>query len=157
GQDGPDADDGALHEPTEGSTAAQQSADTDGAGDDGGEPPDQDEGGEDVRRGVPVTTGIGCAALLLPVLAVIGAVVCFAAGILSAASGCSPNGSALCSSSGPWIAFALPLFVAPLIAAATAITAVLVRRHRSTWLAVGYGVVFVSIIVGLAVASTGSN
>ncbi len=109
------------------------------------------------RRGVPVTTGIGCAALLLPVLAVLGAILCFAAGILSAANGCSSNGSALCSSNGPWIAFALPLFVAPFIAAVAAIGAVLVRRHRSTWLAVGYGVVFISLIVGLAVASTGSN
>jgi hypothetical protein len=104
-----------------------------------------------------LTGGIGCAALLLPLIAVAGAVLCFAAGVLSTATGCSPNGSALCSANGAWYAFALPVFVSPLIAAATAIGAVTVRRHRSTWLAVGYGVVFISIIIGLATASTGSN
>ncbi|HEV3168741.1 MAG TPA: hypothetical protein VGZ32_00300 [Actinocrinis sp.] len=104
-----------------------------------------------------LTGGIGCAALLLPLIAVAGAVLCFAAGVLSTASGCSPNGSALCSANGAWYAFALPVFVSPLVAAATAIGAVTVRRHRSTWLAVGYGVVFISIIIGLATASTGSN
>jgi hypothetical protein len=104
-----------------------------------------------------VSGGIGCAALLLPLIAVAGAVLCFFAGVLSTASGCSANGSALCSASGPWYAFALPVFVSPLIAAGTAIAAVTVRRHRSTWLAVGYGIVFISIIVGLAIASTGSG
>jgi len=104
-----------------------------------------------------LTGGIGCAALLLPLVAVAGAVLCFAAGILSTATGCSPNGSALCSSNGAWYSFALPVFVSPLVAAVTAIGAVTVRRHRSTWLAVGYGVVFVSIIIGLASASTGSH
>ena len=109
------------------------------------------------NRRLPVATGIGCAALLLPLVAVAGAVLCFAAGLLSAATGCAPNGSALCSANGPWLAFALPLFVSPLIAAGTAIGAVTVRRHRSTWLAVGYGIVFISVIVGLASASTGSG
>jgi hypothetical protein len=104
-----------------------------------------------------LTGGIGCAALLLPLIAVAGAVLCFAAGILSTATGCSPNGSALCSSNGAWYSFALPVFVSPLVAAVTAIGAVTVRRHRSTWLAVGYGIVFISIIVGLASASTGSH
>ncbi len=104
-----------------------------------------------------LTGGIGCAALLLPLIAVAGAVLCFAAGVLSTATGCSPNGSALCSANGAWYAFALPVFVSPLVAAATAIGAVTVRRHRSTWLAVGYGIVFISIIIGLATASTGSN
>ncbi len=82
---------------------------------------------------------------------------CFFAGVLSTSSGCSSNGSALCSSNGPWYAFALPVFVSPLVGAVTAIAAVTVRRHRSTWLAVGYGIVFISIIIGLAVASTGSS
>jgi hypothetical protein len=111
---------------------------------------------ERARRGLPLTNGIGCAALLLPLVAVAGAILCFAAGILSTASGCSTHGSALCSSNGPLVAFALPVFVSPLVAAGTAIGAVTVRRHRSTWLAVGYGIVFISIIVGLASASTGS-
>ena len=113
---------------------------------------------ESGRRARPdVSGGIGCAALLLPLIAVAGAVLCFFAGVLSTASGCSANGSALCSANGPWYAFALPVFVSPLVAAGTAIAAVTVRRHRSTWLAVGYGIVFISIIVGLAVASTGSG
>ena len=121
------------------------------------EPDDPDSDAGTVRRALPVTSGIGCAALLLPLIAVAGAILCFAAGILSTAGGCAPNGSALCSANGPWFAFALPLFVSPLIAAGTAIGAVTVRRHRSTWLAVGYGIVFISVIVGLASASTGSN
>ena len=108
-------------------------------------------------KGRPVSSGIGCAALLLPLVAVAGAILCFAAGILSTVTGCTPNGSALCSANGAWFEFALPLFVSPIIAAGTAIGAVTVRRHRSTWLAVGYGIVFISIIVGLASASTGSN
>jgi hypothetical protein len=116
--------------------------------------PDESPAG---RRSLAIAPGIGCAALLLPLIAVAGAIGCFAAGILSAATGCSPNGSALCSSDGPWFAFVLPLFVSPLIAAATAIGAVTVRKHRSTWLAVGYGIVFISVIVGLASASTGST
>ena len=139
-----------------------------------GEGPDSSSGGTDVegsepdadtdldaeraaRKGRPVSSGIGCAALLLPLIAVAGAILCFAAGILSTVTGCTPNGSALCSANGAWFEFALPLFVSPVIAAATAIGAVTVRRHRSTWLAVGYGIVFISVIVGLASASTGSN
>ena len=113
------------------------------------------ESAERGRR--PVTSGIGCAALLLPLIAVLGAILCFAAGLLSTVTGCTPNGSALCSANGAWFTFALPLFVSPIIAAATAIGAVTVRRHRSSWLAVGYGVVFISVIVGLASASTGSS
>jgi hypothetical protein len=109
------------------------------------------------RGGLPLTNGIGCAALLLPLLAVAGAIASFVAGVLSTSSGCSAHGSALCSSSGPLFAFGLPVFVSPLAAAATAIGAVTVRRHRSTWLAVGYGIVFISVIVGLASASTGSG
>lgn len=109
------------------------------------------------RASRPVSSGIGCAALVLPLIAVLGAILCFAAGILSTVTGCAPNGSALCSANGPWFAFALPLFVSPIIAAAAAIAAVTVRRHRSSWLAVGYGVVFISVIVGLASASTGSG
>jgi hypothetical protein len=110
------------------------------------------------RRSRPeISGGIGCTALLLPVVAVAGAVLSFFAEVLSTATGCAPNGSALCSPNGPWYAFALPVFVSPLVAAAAAIGAVTVRRHRSTWLAVGYAVVFISVIVGLATASTGSS
>lgn len=140
-----EADSPEASETTETAEAAESTETT--------EPAENTETG---RRGLPLTNGIGCAALLLPLVAVVGAILCFAAGILSTASGCSTNGSALCSSSGPLIAFALPVFVSPLVAAGTAIGAVTVRRHRSTWLAVGYGIVFISIIIGLASASTGS-
>ncbi len=85
-----------------------------------------------------------------------GAMLTFAAGVLSTSGGCTPNGSSLCSANGPWFTFALPLFVSPLVAAVTAIGAVIVRHHRSTWLAVGYGIVFISVVIGLASASTGS-
>jgi hypothetical protein len=120
-----------------------------------GEAADEAEPGRPRRP--DVSGGIGCTALLLPLLAVAGAVLCFFAGVLSTATGCGANGSALCSPNGPWYAFALPVFVSPLVAAVSAIGAVNVRRHRSTWLAVGYGIVFISIIVGLATASTGSS
>ncbi|MBS2964350.1 hypothetical protein KGA66_14925 [Actinocrinis puniceicyclus] len=139
-----------------GEAAGQPAAETaDQGGDQGG---DQGPHEAAAPRGPrPVTGGIGCAALLLPLVAVAGALLCFAAGILSTVTGCTPNGSALCSANGAWAEFALPLFVSPLAAAAAAIGAVTVRRHRSTWLAVGYGIVFVGIVVGLAAASTGSN
>lgn len=131
-----------------------------GAADDDGTAPQADsdlDAEQGTRKGRPVSSGIGCAALLLPLVAVAGAILCFAAGILSTVTGCTPNGSALCSANGAWFEFVLPLFVAPIIAAAAAIGAVTVRRHRSSWLAVGYGIVFISIIVGLASASTGSG
>jgi hypothetical protein len=115
-------------------------------------------GPEEGRRSLDsmLSGGIGCMALLLPVIAVAGAVLCFAAGLLSTASGCQPDGSALCTTTGTWLTIALPLFVSPIIAAVTAVCAIVLRRHRSTWLAVGYLVVFVSVVVGLASASTGS-
>lgn len=146
-EDGEAAEPGRSTEVTDGAHAA--------------EGPDGTEGFADAasgRRARPeVSGGIGCAALLLPLVAVVGAVLSFFAGVLSTATGCAPNGSALCSSNGPWYAFALPVFVSPLVAAVAAIGAVTVRRHRSTWLAAGYGIVFISIIVGLATASTGSG
>jgi hypothetical protein len=109
------------------------------------------------ERPAGMTTGIGCTALLLPVFAVASALACFAAGVWSTSTGCTPDGSALCSSAGPWFTFALPLFVAPLVAAVTATGAVVVKRHRSTWLAVGYAVVFISLVVGLVSANTGAS
>lgn len=111
-------------------------------------------GGE---RPAGMTTGIGCTALLLPVFAVASALACFAAGVWSTSTGCTPDGSALCSTGGPWFTLALPLFVSPLVAAVTATGAVVVKRHRSTWLAVGYAVVFISLVVGLVSANTGAS
>lgn len=109
------------------------------------------------ERPAGMTTGIGCTALLLPVFAVASALACFAAGVWSTSTGCTPDGSALCSGAGPWFTFALPLFVAPLVAAVAATGAVVVKRHRSTWLAVGYAVVFISLVVGLVSANTGAS
>ena len=109
-------------------------------------------GDQDSRAGM--TKGIWWAAAILPFLSVAGAVLCFAAGVLNS-GGCQPEGSALCSGSGQWFTFVLPLLVAPLTAAVTAIAAVTLRRHRSSWLAAGYFVVFVSVLIGLASANSG--
>jgi hypothetical protein len=103
-----------------------------------------------------LTRGIWWAAVLLPFLSVAGAILCFAAGVLNS-GGCQPVGSALCSGSGQWFTFGLPLLISPLVAAVTAIGGVLVHRHRSTWLALGYFVVFVSILIGLASANSGGS
>jgi hypothetical protein len=103
-----------------------------------------------------MTKGIWWAAALLPFLSVAGAVLCFAAGVLNS-GGCQPEGSALCSSGGQWFTFVLPLLVSPLTAAVTAIAAVTLRKHRSSWLAAGYFVVFVSVLIGLASANSGSS
>jgi len=149
-----DSDAYAYDAPNPGTDAEADAADVNAAESDSDAALDADQAS---RKGRPVSSGIGCAALLLPLVAVAGAILCFAAGILSTVTGCTPNGSALCSANGAWFEFALPLFVSPIIAAATAIGAVTVRRHRSSWLAVGYGIVFISIIVGLASASTGSS
>lgn len=171
GRSGPQRTPGAgaetVDQPAAGETAAETTAETatetaaETAADEQAEPGDRSaaspEPRPNERAGRPVSRGIGCAALVLPLIAVAGAILCFAAGILSTVTGCTPNGSALCSSNGPWFEFVLPLFVSPIIAAAAAIAAVTVHRHRSSWLAVGYGVVFISIIVGLASASTGSG
>lgn len=110
--------------------------------------------GEDSPAGL--TTGIWWCAVLLPFLSVAGAVLCFAAGVLNT-GGCRPQGSALCSGGGQWFTFVLPLLVAPLTAGVTAIGAVTFRRHRSTWLAVGYAVLFISLLLGLASANSGSS
>ncbi len=152
-----EAEDGDAPEPGR-TTEVAQSA---GSGDEAGSADDDAEDAEGAAPGrglrPEVSGGIGCAALLLPLVAVAGALLSFFAGVLSTATGCTPNGSALCSPNGPWYSFALPVFLSPLAAAVAAIGAVTVRRHRSTWLAVGYGIVFISIVVGLASASTGSS
>lgn len=119
------------------------------AGDDG-----DGEWDEDAPAGL--TRGIWWAAVLLPFLSVAGAILCFSAGVLNS-GGCQPEGSALCSGGGQWFTFVLPLFVAPLVAAVTAIGGVVAKRHRSSWLAFGYLVVFVSVLIGLASANSGSS
>ena len=103
-----------------------------------------------------LTRGIWWAAVLLPFLSVAGAILCFAAGVLNSGD-CQPVSSALCSGSGQWFTFGLPLLISPLVAAVTAIGGVVVHRHRSTCLALGYFVVFVSILIGLASANSGGS
>ena len=126
------------------------------AGPDGGDEGFGPEDEEDQDPQAGMTKGIWWAAALLPFLSVAGAILCFAAGVLNT-GGCQPEGSALCTGDGQWFTFVLPLLVAPLTAAVTAIGAVTFRKHRSTWLAVGYFVVFVSILIGLASANSGSS
>jgi hypothetical protein len=133
---------------TERSTEAEGEAGTDTDADSA-----LDLAGEDSPAGL--TKGIWWGAVLLPFLSVAGAVLCFAAGVLNT-GGCQPEGSALCSGGGQWFTFVLPLMVAPLTAGVTAIGAVTFHRHRSTWLAVGYAVLFISVLIGLASANSGS-
>jgi hypothetical protein len=110
---------------------------------------DQPEGSSAAGPG----RGIWWAAGLLPFLSVAGAILCFSAGVLVSGD-CQPAGSALCSGSGQWYAYGLPLLVSPLAAAVTAIAAV-VHRRRSSWLALGYAVVVTSVAIGLTSASSG--
>lgn len=118
--------------------------------------PGTDPGSEfDEDSPAGLTRGIWWAAAVLPFLSVAGAILCFAAGVLNT-GGCQPEGSALCTGDGQWFTFVLPLLVAPLTAAVTAVCAVVLRKHRSSWLAVGYFVVFVSLLIGLAAANSGS-
>ena len=123
-------------------------------GDEGDESEEEDPDDDSAQAGL--TRGIWWAAVLLPFLSVAGAILCFAAGVLNS-GGCQPVGSALCSGSGQWFTFGLPLLISPLVAAVTAIGGVVVHRHRSTWLALGYFVVFVSILIGLASANSGGS
>jgi hypothetical protein len=142
------------------SADGESGAGTGDDGDEGGEGYEGDESEEedldDDSAQAGLTRGIWWAAVLLPFLSVAGAILCFAAGVLNS-GGCQPVGSALCSGSGQWFTFGLPLLISPLVAAVTAIGGVVVHRHRSTWLALGYFVVFVSILIGLASANSGGS
>jgi hypothetical protein len=125
----------------------------DGIGRDGDadvEDGDQPEGSSAAGPG----RGIWWAAGLLPFLSVAGAILCFSAGVLDSGD-CQPAGSALCSGSGQWYVYGLPLLVSPLAAAVAAIATVVVHRRRSSWLALGYAVVVTSVAIGLTSASSG--
>jgi len=84
------------------------------------------------------------AAILLPLLAVGGAIGCFADGLQANGTGHEPM-----------LSYVLPLVISPVAAAAIAVIAALVRRGRNYWLGFGYLVVAGSLAAGLVAAHTG--
>ena len=86
------------------------------------------------------------AAILLPLLAVGGAIGCFADGLQANGTGHEPV-----------LSYVLPLVVSPVAAAAIAVVAALVRRGRPFWLAFGYLLVVASLVTGLVAAHTGTS
>jgi hypothetical protein len=86
------------------------------------------------------------AAILLPLLAVGGAVGSFADGLLSGGTGHAPM-----------LTYLLPLVVSPVVAALFAIVAALVRRGRVYWLSAGYLLVLGSLVTGLIAANAAKS
>jgi hypothetical protein len=86
------------------------------------------------------------AAILLPLLAVGGAIGCFADGLQANGTGHEPL-----------LSYVLPLVVSPVAAAAIAVVAALVRRGRPFWLGFGYLLVVACLITGLVAAHTGNG
>jgi hypothetical protein len=86
------------------------------------------------------------AAILLPLLAVGGAIGCFADGLQANGTGHEPM-----------LSYVLPLVISPVAAAAIAVAAALSRRGRLYWLGVGYVVVVGSLVAGLIAAHTGNS
>lgn len=86
------------------------------------------------------------AAILLPLLAVGGAVGCFADGLQANGNGHEPL-----------LSYVLPLVISPVAAALIAVVTALVRRGRPYWLAAGYVLVLGSLITGLIAAHSGSG
>jgi asparagine N-glycosylation enzyme membrane subunit Stt3 len=89
---------------------------------------------------------VSWAAILLPLLAVAGAVGCFAAGL-----------QANSTANEPLVGYMLPLVVSPVIAAVVAILASVLRRGTLYILGAGYVVVAVSLILGLVTASSSGS
>jgi cytochrome bd-type quinol oxidase subunit 2 len=86
------------------------------------------------------------AAILLPLLAVGGAIGCFADGLQANGTGHEPM-----------LSYVLPLVISPVAAAALAVVAALVRRGRVYWLGFGYALVCASLIAGLIAARSGNS
>jgi hypothetical protein len=83
------------------------------------------------------------AAILLPLLAVGGALGSFASdGLLTRSTGHAPV-----------LTYVLPLVISPVVAALFAVLASLVRRGRYYWLTVGYLLVLGSLVAGLLAAN----
>jgi len=89
---------------------------------------------------------VSWAAIMLPLLAVAGAVGCFAAGLQANGTGHEPL-----------LSYVLPLVISPVVAALIAIVAAMVRKGRLYVLASGYVVVVVSLVLGLVAARSGGN
>jgi cytochrome bd-type quinol oxidase subunit 2 len=89
---------------------------------------------------------VSWAAIALPLLAVAGAVGCFAAGLQANGTGHEPI-----------LSYVLPLVISPVAAALIAILTALVRRGRNYVLAFGYVLVVVSLVIGLVAARSGGN
>jgi hypothetical protein len=87
---------------------------------------------------------VSWAAILLPLLAVAGAVGCFAAGLQSNGTGHEPM-----------VSYVLPLVISPVAAALIAIVAAVVRKGMIYVLGAGYVLVAVSLILGLLAAGSG--
>ncbi len=89
---------------------------------------------------------VSWAAILLPLLAVAGAVGCFAAGLQANGTGHEPM-----------VSYVLPLVISPVVAALIAIVAAVVRRGMIYVLGAGYALVAVSLILGMLAARSGGN
>ncbi|HTJ68422.1 MAG TPA: hypothetical protein VL551_12890 [Actinospica sp.] len=89
---------------------------------------------------------VSWAAILLPLLAVAGAVGCFAAGLQANGTGHEPM-----------LSYVLPLVISPVVAALVAIVASVVRRGTLYVLGAGYVLVAVSLVLGLIEASSGGS
>jgi hypothetical protein len=96
--------------------------------------------GEGGRRSV------SWAAILLPLLAVAGAVGCFAAGLQANGTGREPV-----------VSYLLPLVISPVAAALVAVLTAVVRRGRIYVLGFGYALVVVSLALGLIAARSGGS
>lgn|ERR1051325_9548546 len=97
--------------------------------------------GSQVERG-PVSW----AAILLPLLAVAGAVGCFAAGLQANGTGHEPI-----------LSYVLPLVISPVAAALIAVVAALLRRGKIYLLGFGYVLVAASLVLGLVAAHSGGS
>lgn len=89
---------------------------------------------------------VSWAAILLPLLAVAGAVGCFAAGLQANGTGHEPM-----------VSYVLPLVISPVVAALIAIVAAVVRKGMIYVLGAGYVLVAVSLVLGLLAARSGGN
>ena len=102
-------------------------------------------GGTEIRR-TEFRRTVSWAAILLPLLAVAGAVGCFAAGLQANGTGHEPV-----------LSYVLPLVISPVVAALVAVLAAVVHRGRLYVLGFGYVVVVVSLTLGLIASSSGGN
>jgi hypothetical protein len=102
-------------------------------------------GGTEIRR-TEFRRTVSWAAILLPLLAVAGAVGCFAAGLQANGTGHEPV-----------LSYVLPLVVSPVAAALIAVLTAVVRKWQVYVLAFGYVVVIVSLVLGLIAAHSGGT